>query len=483
MDPRHKSRAILDGPDRAPARAMLQGHRPHRRGPRQAARRRRQHLDRDDALQLPPAAAGGEGQGGHPRRRRHADRVQHRRRLRRHHHGHRGHEGLAGQPRGDRRLDRAGGARPPLRRRRRAVGLRQDDPRHRSWRWPGSTSRALMLYGGSIVPGRFRGPRRDHPGRLRGRRRPRRRARSTASELRALEDAACPGAGRLRRAVHGQHDGAWPFELLGISPIGTASVPGDGPAQGRGRVRRAASWSWTLLQRASRPRQIITRAGARERHRRRRRHGRLDQRRAAPAGDRPRGRRRAGHRRLRPDQRRTPLLADLKPGGRFVAADLYQAGGMARRRPAAARGRPAPRRRARRSPAGRSARRRGAARETPGQEVVRPLARAAQAARRPGDPARATSRPRAAWSRWRATSACSTAGRPRVFDREEDAFAAVQGRARSRPATWWSSATRARRAGRACARCSASPRRSSARASASRSRCSPTAASPAPPAA
>ena len=70
-------------------------------------------------------------------------------------------------------------------------------------------------------------------------------------------------------------------------------------------------------------------------------------------------------------------------------------------------------------------------------------------------------------------------GPARVFESEEDAMAAVTGRARSTPATSSSSATRARPAAPACARCSPSPRRSSARASARRSRCSPTGASPA----
>ena len=42
-----------------------------------------------------------------------------------------GHEGLADQPRGDRGLDRARRPRPPVRRGDRDLGLRQDDPRHR----------------------------------------------------------------------------------------------------------------------------------------------------------------------------------------------------------------------------------------------------------------------------------------------------------------------------------------------------------------
>ena len=82
-----------------------------------ADHRRRQHLDRDDALQLQPARRWPSSvKAGHPRGRRHADGVQHHRHQRRHHDGHRGHEGLARQPRGHRRLDRARRARPHVRR-------------------------------------------------------------------------------------------------------------------------------------------------------------------------------------------------------------------------------------------------------------------------------------------------------------------------------------------------------------------------------
>ena len=86
-DPKHDSRALAEG--RAAPRARLpEGHRLRRRGAQQADHRRRQHVDRDDAVQLPPARARRQGQGGHPRRRRHADGVQHDRDLRRHHDGH-----------------------------------------------------------------------------------------------------------------------------------------------------------------------------------------------------------------------------------------------------------------------------------------------------------------------------------------------------------------------------------------------------------
>ena len=63
----------------------------------------------------------------------------------------------------------------------------------------------LVLYNGSIAPGRFRGSRRDDPGRLRGRRRARRgddeRRRGARARERRL-----PGRRRLRRPVHGEHD-------------------------------------------------------------------------------------------------------------------------------------------------------------------------------------------------------------------------------------------------------------------------------------
>ena len=85
--------------------------------------------------------------------------------------------------------------------------------------------------------------------------------------------------------------------------------------------------------------------------------------------------------------RETPLLADLKPGGRFVATDLYRAGGvpLILKRLAEAgilhgdaitvTGRTI----------GEEAE---AASEAQGQEVVRPLVGPAQGRRRPGDPAR-----------------------------------------------------------------------------------------------
>ena len=72
---------------------------------------------------------------------------------------------------------------------------------------------------------------------------------------------------------------------------------------------------------------------------------------------------------------RTPLLADMKPGGRFVAADLYSAGGTALVAQRLLEAKLAARRLHRPSPAARSAKKPRRRKETPEQEVVRPLDR------------------------------------------------------------------------------------------------------------
>ena len=169
------------------------------------------------------------------------------------------------------------------------------------------------------------------------------------------------------------------------------------------------------------------------------------------------------------------MLCDLKPGGKYVAKDLYEAGGIelvAKRLLDAGllhedaitvTGRTI----------GDHA---GDAVETDGPEGRAPARRPDQGHRRPGHPARQPRarrlrrealRPRAPPAT-RARRASSRARRPRWPPSSP---------ARSSRATSSSSATRARPAGPACARCSPSPPRSTARAWASTSRCSPTGAS------
>jgi dihydroxy-acid dehydratase len=184
---------------------------------------------------------------------------------------------------------------------------------------------SLMLYGGSIAPGRFRGA--DvtiqdvfeavgaH-------------AAGTIDdeELEELERSACPGAG----ACGGQFTAntmATAFEVMGISPMGSAMVPAM-DAHKDEWAHRAGELVMSTLERDLTPADIITR-------------GSLENAIAAIAatGGSTNGvlhllavAYEAGVELVLEDfdrvSSRTPLLADLKPGGRFVASDLYRAGGV-----------------------------------------------------------------------------------------------------------------------------------------------------------
>ncbi len=183
----------------------------------------------------------------------------------------------------------------------------------------------LVLYGGSIAPGRFQGH--DvtiqdvfeavgaHAS-----------GRMTDAELADLEAHACPGAG----ACGGQFTAntmATVLEFLGIAPMGSGDVPATDPK--KADVGRAAgALVVELLKRNLRPRDILTKDA-------------FDNAMASvvctggstnavlhlPAIAREVGLS------LPIDEfdrisRKTPLLADLKPGGRFVANDLHAAGGI-----------------------------------------------------------------------------------------------------------------------------------------------------------
>ena len=184
---------------------------------------------------------------------------------------------------------------------------------------------SLMLYGGSIMPGRFQG--RDvtiqdvfegvgaHAAK-----------KMTDAELLDLESHACPGPG----ACGGQFTAntmATAFEVLGISPIGTASVPAMDDRKDDAAFR-AGEMVMELLKKGLTARQVITRPA-------------LENAVAAVAATGGStngvlhllGVAREAEVELRIDDfdrisSRTPLIADLKPGGRFVANDLYHAGGV-----------------------------------------------------------------------------------------------------------------------------------------------------------
>ena len=170
----------------------------------------------------------------------------------------------------------------------------------------------VMLYGGSIKPGWFKGAEVtiqqvfEAVGELAA-------GKITEEELHELEEAPRPGAG----ACGGQFTAntmAMAFEVLGISPAGTSMVPAEDGAQAGGRVRGRRAGDGRAAPRAAAERDDHQ-AGARERDRGGRDERRLDQRRAAPAGGRARNRAcRSTIDEFEAISERTPLLCDLQAG-------------------------------------------------------------------------------------------------------------------------------------------------------------------------
>ena len=184
----------------------------------------------------------------------------------------------------------------------------------------------LILYGGSIAPGQFEG----HAVTIQdvyeaiGMHA---RGSMTDARLKSLESAACPGAG----ACGGQFTAntmALVCEFLGIAPMGLSSVPATNSGKANAG-HRAGELVMDLLRRDVTPLKIITKAAIEN----------------AIAGVAATGgstnsvlhllaiASEAGLP-LSIDEfdrisSRVPILADLKPGGRFVATDLFAAGGTA----------------------------------------------------------------------------------------------------------------------------------------------------------
>ena len=168
----------------------------------------------------------------------------------------------------------------------------------------------------------------------------------------------------------------------------------------------------------------------------------------------------------------------LKPGGRFVATDMYEAGGIGLVARELVKARPHPR--GAPNVDGRTlgrARADGVSARAGGRRADREADRSRQVASRS---CAATSHPRAASSSSPGHERMLHRGPARVFDSEEDCFAAVKARTLT-PGDVVVIRYEGPAGGRACARCCTSPLRSSARASARRSRSSRTGASRARP--
>jgi dihydroxy-acid dehydratase len=183
----------------------------------------------------------------------------------------------------------------------------------------------MVLYGGTIAPGNYRGKDvtiqdvyeaigANVAGKM------------SDTELRELENVACPGAG----ACGGQYTAntmSTVMEIIGLSPMGFNSVPAMDPQKDQisfacGKV------VMNLLQKGIMPRDILTRDAFEN----------------AIASVAATGgstnavlhllaiAREAGVELEIDDfqtvSARTPLLADLKPSGRFVAFDMHRAGGI-----------------------------------------------------------------------------------------------------------------------------------------------------------
>lgn len=182
----------------------------------------------------------------------------------------------------------------------------------------------FVIYGGSIAPGRFKG--RDVTiqdvfeavgARAAGK--------MSEEDFLELENVACPGAG----ACGGQYTAntmSMALEFLGLSPLGSASVPAN-DSRKEDVCLEAGKLIMDALHRDLKPSDILSREAFEN----------------AIAGVAATGgstnavlhllalAREAGIPLKMEDfdrvSRRTPLIADLKPGGRYVAVDVDQAGG------------------------------------------------------------------------------------------------------------------------------------------------------------
>jgi dihydroxy-acid dehydratase len=183
----------------------------------------------------------------------------------------------------------------------------------------------LVLYNGTIYPGTYKG--RDLTvvsvfeavGAYRA-------GKISIEELYDIESAACPGAG----ACGGQYTAntmSMVMEFIGLSPAGLNGIPAEDPDKDAA-ARQAGELAMTLVRHDVRPSHIVTRAAIEN---------------AITAVAATGGSTNAvlhllalAHEMNLPLEidefdaiaERTPIVTDLHPGGRFTAADLYTAGGI-----------------------------------------------------------------------------------------------------------------------------------------------------------
>jgi len=280
----------------------------------------------------------------------------------------------------------------------------------------------LSLYGGSIMPGQFQG----HEVTIQdvfeavG---ARAAGKMTETELCELENRACPGAG----ACGGQFTAntmALAISFLGISPMALSEVPAADPRKAQAAFDAGVA-VMQLLNKDIRPRQLIT-------------HASLENAIASVAASGGSTNavlhllaiaRDAGVPLMLDEfdriAARTPILADLKPGGRFAAPDMYAAGGMrllAKRLQEAGLLHDGP------TASGKTLFEEiREARETPGQEVIRPIS---NPIKKDGGLAilRGSLAPDGCVVKLAGHERLFHSGPARVFDSEEAAFDAVQRR-------------------------------------------------------
>ena len=183
----------------------------------------------------------------------------------------------------------------------------------------------LVLYNGTIYPGTYKG--RDLTivsvfeavGAYRA-------GKISIQELYEIESAACPGAG----ACGGQYTAntmSTVMEFLGLSPGGLNGIPAEDPRKDEA-AKRAGELAMTLVRHDIRPSHIVTRAALEN----------------AVASVAATGGSTNGVLHLLALAHefgvpleldefatiadRTPIVADMRPGGRYTAADMYDAGGI-----------------------------------------------------------------------------------------------------------------------------------------------------------